>query len=166
MAWNADIELTGSFVNLNQTTGLPTLTNFLIQNRSSKDIIVISAASEPIDLTDGIYIRPYEEFILPPSGDEYWVIGNGPISFQYYSSTVVDKAIRYYPGLTQPRLLTTILDQQQAFSLLGEFFWVLMTPTLADAAEQWYRFAIPNNTVTFGVMARNIMPNIARNNFV
>ena len=45
---------------LRQETGLPTLTNFLIQNRSSKDIIVISSASEPVDLTDGVYIRPYE----------------------------------------------------------------------------------------------------------
>ena len=40
MAFSTDITLSGSFVNLNSVSGLATNLNFIIQNKTSKDIVL------------------------------------------------------------------------------------------------------------------------------
>lgn len=42
MAFSTDITLPGSFVNLNSVSGLATNLNFIIQNKTSKDIVLIA----------------------------------------------------------------------------------------------------------------------------
>jgi hypothetical protein len=41
MAFIPDVHLSGSFVNLNTETGLAVNQNFFIQNKSSKDVIIV-----------------------------------------------------------------------------------------------------------------------------
>ena len=41
MAFIPDVHLAGSFVNLNTETGLAVNQNFFIQNKSSKDVIIV-----------------------------------------------------------------------------------------------------------------------------
>ena len=49
MAFSTDITLSGSFVNLNSVSGLATNLNFIIQNKTSKDIVLIASSSQPTD---------------------------------------------------------------------------------------------------------------------
>ena len=96
MALIPDVHLSGSFVNLNTETGLAVNQNFFIQNKSSKDVIVVISPTQPISLANGIHLRAYEEFILPPTTDYYWAYGFGDVQFLPYilqSSVVIEYAL-------------------------------------------------------------------------
>ena len=69
MALIPDIHLSGSFVNLNTETGLAVNQNFFIQNKSSKDVIIVRSLTQPVSIENGIHIRPYEEIIFPPTNN-------------------------------------------------------------------------------------------------
>ena len=118
-----DVHLAGSFVNLNTETGLAVNQNFFIQNKSSKDVIIVTSPTQPMSLEDGIHLRAYEEFILPPTTDYYWAYGFGDIQFVSYLTQItvtgqpisttslnLDQSIRYYPSLTQPKIQTASND--------------------------------------------------------
>ena len=95
MAFIPDVHLSGSFVNLNTETGLAVNQNFFIQNKSSKDVIIVTSPTQPMSLEDGIHLRAYEEFILPLITDYYWAYGFGDIQFLPYilqSSVVIEYA--------------------------------------------------------------------------
>ena len=51
MAFSTDIPLSGSFVNLNSVSGLATNLNFIIQNKTSKDIVLIASSANDIKVT-------------------------------------------------------------------------------------------------------------------
>ncbi|NCB78601.1 MAG: hypothetical protein EOM41_01115 [Bacilli bacterium] len=119
MAFIPDVHLAGSFVNLNTETGLAVNQNFFIQNKSSKDVIIVTSPTQPMSLEDGIHLRAYEEFILPPTTDYYWAYGFGDIQFVSYLTQItvtgqpvsttslnLDQSIRYYPSLTQTKIQT------------------------------------------------------------
>ena len=91
MAFSTDITLSGSFVNLNSVSGLATNLNFIIQNKTSKDIVLIASSSQPTDYLTGINIKPYERIVLPPSVDPYWAYGFGDVNFQRYSESISDQ---------------------------------------------------------------------------
>ena len=74
MAFSTDITLPGSFVNLNSVSGLATNLNFIIQNKTSKDIVLIASSSQPTYYLTGINIKPYERIVLPPYVDPYWAL--------------------------------------------------------------------------------------------
>lgn len=65
MALIPDIHLSGSFVNLNTETGFAVNQNFFIQNKSSKDVIIVRSLIQPVSIENGIHIRSYEEIIFP-----------------------------------------------------------------------------------------------------
>ena len=146
MAFSTDITLSGSFVNLNSVSGLATNLNFIIQNKTSKDVVIIASASQPTDATTGINVRPYELVILPPSEDPYWGYGFGDVNFQMYSESLLDQAIRYYPNLVQPRLLTTTLTNAENLVLLGVMYrCIIEISALASGSSVWYRVKAPSN---------------------
>ena len=161
MAFIPDVHLAGSFVNLNTETGLAVNQNFFIQNKSSKDVIIVTSPTQPISLEDGIHLRAYEEFILPPTTDYYWAYGFGDVQFIPYllqSATVgsisisepvsttsinLDQSIRYYPSLTQPKIQTAITNAE-SFALLGiTYRCVIEIASLASNQSAWLRFKAP-----------------------
>ena len=48
MALTPDVHLAGSFVNLNTETRFAVNQNFFIQNKSSKDVIIVRSLTQPI----------------------------------------------------------------------------------------------------------------------
>ena len=76
MALIPDVHLSGSFVNLNTQTGLAVNHNFLLQNKSSKDVVVVSSLIEPTSTDNGIHIKAYDSLILPPTTNYYITIGD------------------------------------------------------------------------------------------
>ena len=159
MAFIPDVHLAGSFVNLNTETGLAVNQNFFIQNKSSKDVIIVTSPTQPMSLEDGIHLRAYEEFILPPTTDYYWAYGFGDIQFVNYLSQVsiagqpisttslnLDQAIRYYPSLTQPKIQTAAITNAESFALLGiTYRCVIEIAALASNQSVWLRFKAPSN---------------------
>jgi hypothetical protein len=69
MAFSTDITLSGSFVNLNSVSGLATNLNFIIQNKTSKDIVLIASnilkqgfkdiSSESLDYERGDFMSEF-----------------------------------------------------------------------------------------------------------
>lgn len=162
MAFIPDVHLSGSFVNLNTETGLAVNQNFFIQNKSSKDVIIVTSPTQPSNLANGIHLRAYEEFILPPTTDYYWGYGLGDIQFIPYilQSSVVgdvsiaepvqttslnlDTSIRYYPALTQPKIQTATITNAESFALLGiTYRCVIEINALAANQSVWLRFKAP-----------------------
>ena len=144
MATLSDINLSGSFVNLNTYTGLAVNHNFLLQNKSSKDIVVVSSLTEPTDVLNGIHIRAYEELILPPTTNYYWCYGHGDIHFESYSDSLLDQAVRFYPSLVQPKILTSTITNSESFTLLGiSYRCVIEISALASNSSIWVRFKAP-----------------------
>lgn len=146
MAFSTDITLSGSFVNLNSVSGLATNLNFIIQNKTSKDIVLIASSSQPTDYLTGLNIKPYEKIVLPPSVDPYWAYGFGDVNFQRYSESISDQAVRYYPDLVQPRILTTNLTNTENLTLLGVVYrCIIEINALASNQSVWYRVQAPAN---------------------
>lgn len=157
MAFIPDVHLAGSFVNLNTETGLAVNQNFFIQNKSSKDVIIVTSSTQPISLANGIHLRAYEEFILPPTTDYYWAYGFGDIQFVSYLNQVsitgqpisttslnLDQSIRYYPSLTQPKIQTAAITNAESFALLGiTYRCVIEIAALASNQSAWLRFKAP-----------------------
>ena len=50
MAFSTDITLSGSFVNLNTETGFAVNQNFFIQNKSSKDVIIVRSLTQSVSM--------------------------------------------------------------------------------------------------------------------
>ena len=50
MALIPDVHLSGSFVNLNTETGFAVNQNFFIQNKSSKDVIIVRSLTQPVSI--------------------------------------------------------------------------------------------------------------------
>ena len=50
MAFSTDITLSGSFVNLNTETGFAVNQNFFIQNKSSKDGIIVRSLTQSVSI--------------------------------------------------------------------------------------------------------------------
>lgn len=157
MAFIPDVHLAGSFVNLNTETGLAVNQNFFIQNKSSKDVIIVTSPTQPISLANGIHLRAYEEFILPPTTDYYWAYGFGDIQFVSYLTQItvtgqpisttslnLDQSIRYYPSLTQPKIQTAAITNAESFALLGiTYRCVIEIAALASNQSVWLRFKAP-----------------------
>ena len=162
MALIPDIHLSGSFVNLNTETGFAVNQNFFIQNKSSKDVIIVRSLTQPVSIENGIHIRPYEEIIFPPTTDYYWGYGLGDVQFLPYilQSSVVgevsivepvqttslnlDTSIRYYPALTQPKIQTATITNAESFALLGiTYRCVVEINALAANQSVWLRFKAP-----------------------
>lgn len=144
MATLLDVNLSGSFVNLNTQTGLAVNHNFLLQNKSSKDVVVVSSLTEPTSTDNGIHIKAYDSLILPPTTNYYWVYGFGDVHFESYSESLLDQAVRYYPSLTQPKLQTAVITNTESFTLLGiTYRCVIEVSNLAAGASTWLRFKAP-----------------------
>ena len=157
MAFIPDVHLAGSFVNLNTETGLAVNQNFFIQNKSSKDVIIVTSPTQPISLANGIHLRAYEEFILPPTTDYYWAYGFGDIQFVSYLTQItvtgqpisttslnLDQSIRYYPSLTQPKIQTAAITNAESFALLGiTYRCVIEIAAIASNQSAWLRFKAP-----------------------
>ena len=157
MAFIPDVHLAGSFVNLNTETGLAVNQNFFIQNKSSKDVIIVRSLTQPVSVENGIHIRPYEEIIFPPTTDYYWAYGFGDIQFVSYLNQVsitgqpisttslnLDQSIRYYPSLTQPKIQTAAITNAESFALLGiTYRCVIEIAALASNQSVWLRFKAP-----------------------
>lgn len=84
MAFIPDVHLAGSFVNLNTETGFAVNQNFFIQNKSSKDVIIVRSLTQSVSIENGIHIRPYEDIISPLTTDYYWGYGLGDVQFLPY----------------------------------------------------------------------------------
>jgi len=144
MAFSTDIPLSGTFVNLNSVSGFATNLNYIIQNKSSKDIVIIASSTQPTDATTGINLAPLEELILPPTTDYYWAYGYGDVNFQIYSSSILDQAVRYFPDLPQPKLLVSAITNSEQFTLFGYMYrCIIEINALAAGASVWYRMAAP-----------------------
>lgn len=157
MAFIPDVHLAGSFVNLNTETGLAVNQNFFIQNKSSKDVIIVTSPTQPISLANGIHLRAYEEFILPPTTDYYWAYGFGDIQFVSYLTQVnitgqpisttslnLDEVIKYYPNTVQPRLRTDIITSSESFTLQGFMYRaVIEFDAVATNATRWISMRAP-----------------------
>ena len=163
MAFIPDVHLSGSFVNLNTETGFAVNQNFFIQNKSSKDVIVVRSPTIPVNIENGIHLRAYEEFILPPTTDYYWAYGLGDIQFVNYLTQVsitgqplattslnLDQVLKYYPNVVQPRLRTEIITSSESFTLQGFMYRAVIEFDAVPAGEvRWIRMRAPSDKWLF-----------------
>jgi len=77
-----DLHLSGSWVNLYATMGIPVGTAILVQNKGSNSILMYISATEPTLATDGYAIAPLEVVAVDAGESGLWLKGEGPAFVQ------------------------------------------------------------------------------------
>lgn len=73
----------GSFTDVYTSSGITVGTSIIIQNKSTSALYVQISALQPLSTsTDGVYIQPYQFYVVDAGEVGCWIRGNGKICVQ------------------------------------------------------------------------------------
>lgn len=103
-----------------------------------------------------------ESITIPPN-TKVWMacVSQSYVNLQYADNWTVESALRVYPKLTQPKLLTAAISNSESFSLLGVLFRAAITFLTVPAAGQRWIKLVPPGDKEVAITMRILNPNIA-----